>query len=211
MDFVTIDVYDHPPGGGLRWSRAVRSVLRDGVRGLRSATVNHTNHATHELIPRLIPGGRALVAAWDSPQAARDAFRGPLQAVLSDGHRFSLDGEIVRVRLQEDHHNWHGWVPSDEGAGPIAKSDPLVVVVHGVLKPRHLARFVANSVHAASRAAHHPGHRGSVDISSIDYAYPPADQAHRELRFTRPGCAGVSRPSRARSRLNSIPGTLLRC
>ncbi|MGU3435884.1 hypothetical protein ACNHUS_23040 [Actinomycetes bacterium M1A6_2h] len=158
-------------------------------------TVNHSNHATHELIPKMIPGGRALVAAWNSPDHARDAFRGPLRSVLSDPRRFSLDGEIVRVRLQEDHHNWHGWIPSDEGAGSISKKDPLVVVVHGVLKPRHLARFVRNNVHAASRAAHHPGHRGSVDISSslpfehtsvslweslgaaIDYAYPPGGHA----------------------------------
>lgn len=195
MDFVTIDVYDHPPGGALRWSRAARSALRGSIPGLRSVTVNHTNHATHQLIPNMIPGGRALVAAWDSPQSARDAFRGPLRSIICDECRFSLDGEIVRVRLQEAHHTWHGWLPSDDGAGPIAKSDPLVVVVHGVLKPRHLARFVANNVHAASRAAHHPGHRGSVDISSslpfehtsvslwesmgaaIDYAYPPGGHA----------------------------------
>lgn len=195
MDFITIDVYDNPPGGAFRWGRAVRSAFGDGIAGLRSVTINHSNHATHELVPRMVPGGRALVAAWDSPNAAADAFRGPLRSVLSDQRRYSLDGEIVRVRLQEDHHNWHGWVPSDDGAGNIAKSDPLVVVVHGVLKPRHLARFVANNVHAASRAAHHPGHRGSVDISSslpfehtsvslweslgaaIDYAYPPGGHA----------------------------------
>jgi len=195
MDFITIDVYDHPPGGALRWGRATKAALRNGIPGLRSATVNHSNHATHELIPKMIPGGRALIAAWDSERSARNAFRGPLRPVLEEKRRFSLDGEIVRVRLQESHHTWHGWVPSDEGAGSVAKSDPLVVVVHGVLKPRHLARFVANNVHAASRAAHHPGHRGSVDISSnlpfehtsvslweslgaaIDYAYPPGGHA----------------------------------
>ncbi|WP_200949975.1 hypothetical protein [Nocardioides sp. Root151] len=42
----------------------------------------------------------------------------------------------------------------------------MVAIVHGILRRGELITFVRNNVHAASRAAHHPGHRGSVDISA---------------------------------------------
>ena len=42
----------------------------------------------------------------------------------------------------------------------------MIAIVHGILRRGRLVEFVRNNVHAASRAAHHPGHRGSIDISS---------------------------------------------
>ncbi|GAA5156389.1 hypothetical protein GCM10023321_32070 [Pseudonocardia eucalypti] len=195
-DFLTIDAVARPAGGVLRWRRAVRAALAGGPGGLRAATVNHTNNGTHSIVPRVIPGGCALVAAWDSPEAAAAAWRGPLCTALEGRGRFSLDGEVARVRLREQSHRWHGWAPSATGAQPLAADEPLVVVVHGVLRPRHLAGFLRNNMHAASRAAHHPGHRGSVDISSKlpfehtsislwktvamaqDYAYAPGGHAY---------------------------------
>lgn len=196
-DFLTVDVYDRPPGGARQWSRKVNSSLQQYIPGLRSVTVNHSNHLTHSLSPRtLVRPGRALIAAWDSPASALAAFRGPLaQAVASSG-RYSLDGEVVRVRRERPQDDWYGWNPSDEGSIPISSGEPLVVIVHGILKPRHLPGFLKNNVHAASRAAFHPGHRGSVDISSRlpfehtsvslwstaklarDYAYAPGGHAH---------------------------------
>jgi hypothetical protein len=166
-DYLTIDVYDCPPRGPWAWSRSVKTALSEPIAGLRSVTVNHSNHATHSLSPRtVVQPGRALVAAWDSPEAARAAFRGPLAKAVEGSGRFSLDGEVARVRLQQPLDNWHGWNPSAEGCDSMSSDEPLVVVVHAIVKPRHLAGFVRNNMHAASRAAFHPGHRGSVDISS---------------------------------------------
>jgi hypothetical protein len=195
-DFLTIDAVERPAGGVLRWRRTVRAVLAGGLDGLRAATVNHTNNGTHSIVPKMIPGGCALVAAWDSPEAAAAAWRGPLAAALDGAGGFSMDGEVARVRRQHDGDAWHGWAPSAAGAEPLAADEPLAVVVHGVLRPRHLAGFLRNNMHAASRAAHHPGHRGSVDVSSKlpfehtsislwktvamaqDYAYAPGGHAH---------------------------------
>ena len=42
----------------------------------------------------------------------------------------------------------------------------MVAIVHGILRRGELITFMRNNLHAASRAAHHPGHRGSIDISS---------------------------------------------
>ncbi|MET0316272.1 MAG: hypothetical protein ABW188_05575, partial [Rhodococcus fascians] len=217
-DYLTIDVFDHPPGGAWTWSRSVKAALKHPIAGLRSATVNHSNHATHSLSPRtVVQPGRALIAAWDSPEAALDAFRGPLAEAVQRPGRFSLDGEVARVRLEQPHDDWHGWNPSAEGSDPMSSNEPLVVVVHGILKPGHLAGFVRNNMHAASRAAFHPGHRGSVDVSSRlpfehtsvslwqtvklarDYAYAPGGHAHamnhaRAASTHRVGCFLQVRP-----------------
>ncbi|KAA1397802.1 hypothetical protein [Aeromicrobium ginsengisoli] len=165
-DFLTVDVFDRPPGGRLRWRRRANSELNRGIRGLRAATVNYSNNATYSLAPRLVPGGCTLVAAWDSPAAAEAAFGGRLRALIEGAGRFSLDGQMVRVKVSEEGDRWHGWLPCAEGAEPLVADEPMVAIVHGVLRRGHLLRFVRNNMHAASRAAHHPGHRGSVDISS---------------------------------------------
>lgn len=196
-DYLTVDVYDHPPRGTWRWGRRVNAALQQDIPGLRWATVNLSNHLTHSLRPTsLIRPGRALIAAWDSPQSALAAFRGPLAWAVTSPRRYSLDGEVVRVRREYPHNSWYGWNPSAEGSRPLSSDEPLLVIVHGILKQRHLLGFLKNNVHAASRAAFHPGHRGSVDISSRlpfehtsvslwgtaklarDYAYAPGGHAN---------------------------------
>lgn len=165
-DFFTLDVYQGRGLGGARWRRAANGALRRQVSGLRAATVNWVNDGTRSLVPKGFVGGGCLVAAWDSPEAAAAAWRGPLREVVAREGRFSLDGEVVRVRLHEDGHHWHGWHPSAEGARPLETDEAMVAVVHSVLRRNELFRFIRNNLHAASRAAHHPGHRGSVDVSS---------------------------------------------
>lgn len=142
--------------------------MANGIDGLRGASVNYSNNATHSVFPALVPGGCALVAAWESPEAAHAAFEGPLRQAIDSPGRFSLDGEVVRVRIdsESERDHWHGWEPSSEGAEPLAKEEPMVAIVHGILRRGRLLEFVRNNLHAASRAAHHHGHRGSIDISA---------------------------------------------
>jgi hypothetical protein len=167
-DFVTIDAFERPAGGRIRWRRSLRRAIDGGIDGLRGSTVNYTNNGTHSIAPALIPGGCALVAAWESPQSAEAAFAGPLRHAIDGPGRFSLDGEVVRVRVdsESERNHWHGWEPSSEGAEPMVKEEPMVAVVHGILRRGRLLEFMRNNMHAASRAAHHHGHRGSIDISS---------------------------------------------
>jgi hypothetical protein len=165
-DFVTIDVFDRPPGGRLRWRWRVNRALKAGIQGLRAATVNYSNNATHSLAPLLVPGGCTLVAAWESPEAAEAAFRGPLRAAVEGADRFSLDGQVVRAKFDNEGDSWHGWVPRADGAEPLVNDEPMVAIVHGIVRRANLLRFVRDNLHAASRALNHPGHRGSVDISS---------------------------------------------
>lgn len=167
-DFLTVDAFARPRGGRIRWRRSLRQLIDDGIDGLRGATVNYSNNATHAVPPALVPGGCALVAAWQSREAAEAAFAGPLRRAIDHPGRFSLDGEVARVRIdpESDVDSWHGWEPRAGDAAPLAKEEPMVAIVHGILRRGELITFVRNNVHAASRAAHHPGHRGSIDISS---------------------------------------------
>jgi hypothetical protein len=193
-DHLTIDVYAHPIRRTPRTRRTARSALSASIDGLRAATVNFVNTGTHTLVPR--PTGTCLVIAWDSPEAARDGWRGPLGTALGRRGDYRLDGEVVRSRTEHGDDHWHGWRPSAHGATPLERDEPMVAVVHGVVQPRYLRTFYADNLHAASRAAHHPGHRGSIDIfrgspfenTSIslwstlsqaqDYAYKPGGHAH---------------------------------
>lgn len=167
-DFLTVDAFGRPPGGRLRWRRDLTRAIDNGIEGLRGATVNYANNGTHSLAPSLVPGGCALVAAWDSAEAAEAAFAEPLRRAIDGAGRFSMDSEIVRVKVdsESERDDWHGWPPSAEGAEPLAEGEPMVAIVHGILRRGRLVEFLRNNMHAASRAAHHPGHRGSIDISA---------------------------------------------
>ena len=167
-DFMTVDAFTRPPGGRVRWRRNLRRVVDAGIEGMRGASVNYTNNGTHALAPGLLPGGCALVAAWESAEAAEAAFAGPLRPAVEGAGRFSLDSEVVRVRVdsESERKDWHGWQPRAEGAEPLVKDEPMVAIVHGILRRGRLTEFVRNNLHAASRAAHHPGHCGSIDISA---------------------------------------------
>ncbi|WP_200949974.1 hypothetical protein [Nocardioides sp. Root151] len=118
-DFVTVDAFDRPAGGRIRWRRNLRRVLGGGIEGLRGASVNYSNNATHTVPPGLLPGGCALVAAWESPEAAEAAFAGPLRRAIDGPDRFSLDGEIVRVRIDSESSATTG---TDGSPEPTARS-----------------------------------------------------------------------------------------
>jgi hypothetical protein len=167
-DFLTVDAFIRPPGGRIRWRRDLKRVLNNDIEGLRGSTVNYANNGTHSLAPALLPGGCALVAAWESAEAAEAAFAGPLRASIDGPGRFSLDSEIVRVKIgfESERNHWHGWEPRADGAEPLVDDEPMVAIVHGIIRRGRLVDFLRNNLHAASRAAHHPGHRGSIDISA---------------------------------------------
>ena len=57
----------------------------------------------------------------------------------------------------------------------------MVVLVHGVVRPRYLTTFLRDNLHAASRARHHPGHRGSIDV----HAKPPFEHTSISIWSTR--------------------------
>jgi hypothetical protein len=119
-DFLTVDAFARPSGGRIRWRRSLRQLIDNGIDGLRGATVNYSNNATYAVPPAIVPGGCALVAAWESPEAAEAAYAGPLRRALDHPGRFSLDGEVVRVRIDSESEldNWHGWAPRAGDAAP---------------------------------------------------------------------------------------------
>lgn len=166
-DFITLDVYYDTARRTPARRRSIRSALAGRPAGLRAHTINYANTGTFTLVPR--PVGTCLLLAWESRDAARAAWHGPLGSALGDAGDYRLDGEVARARTEHGDDHWHGWRPTDGGAAPITKDEPMVVLVHGIVRPRYLTTFLRDNLHAASRARHHPGHRGSIDI----HAKPP--------------------------------------
>jgi hypothetical protein len=206
-DFLTVDFYAHTMRGAPKWRRAAKRAVAAALPGLRSSSVNWANTGTYTLAPK--PIGSCLVMAWESPAAALDAWGGPLGRTLDAAH-YSLDGEVTRARVETDGDDWYGWNPSDTGAARMTGEEPMVAIVHGIVHPRNLANFLHNNLHVASRAAHHPGHRGSIDVFSKpplentstslwktfdlaqDFAYAPGGHSHamkhaREAKTHRTG------------------------
>lgn len=113
----------------------------------------------------------------------------------------------------------------------------MAVLVHGIVRPRYLSTFLRDNLHAASRARHHPGHRGSIDVhatppfentsisiwssraSAQDFAYQPGGHAPamkraRELGTHRTGVYLQVRPLASTGNLGidgpalpDLPGT----
>jgi len=127
-DFLTVDAFIRPPGGRIRWRRDLKRVLNNRIEGLRGSTVNYANNGTHSLAPALLSGGPG---------------------------RFSLDSEIVRVKIdsESERNHWHGWAPRADGAKPLEDDEPMVAIVHGIIRRGRLIEFLRNNLHAASRAA----------------------------------------------------------
>lgn len=192
-DFLTIDVYRDPVRQTPARRRSIRLALAARPAGLRAHTINFANTGTFSLLPRHV--GTCLLLAWESRDAAQSAWHGRLGATLGVPADYRLDGEVARARTEHGNDDWHGWRPADDGSTPIAKGEPMVVLVHGVVRPRYLTTFLRDNLHAASRARHHPGHRGSIDVhekppfehtsisiwssraSAQDFAYQPGGHA----------------------------------
>jgi hypothetical protein len=178
-DFLTIDVYRESARATPARRRSLRAALATRPEGLRAHTINYANTGTFTLIPR--HWGTCLLLAWESDDAARAAWHGRFGAAAGRAGDYRLDGEVARARTEHGDDHWHGWRPDDDGSAPIAKDEPMVVLVHGVVRPRYLTTFFRDNLHAASRARHHPGHRGSIDV----HAKPPFENTSISIWSTR--------------------------
>ncbi len=143
-DFLTIDVYRDPVRHTPARRRSIRAALATRPEGLRAHTINYANTGTFTLIPRHV--GTCLLLAWEAGDAARTAWHGRLGAALGRAGDYRLDGEVARARTEHDNDHRHGWRPADDGAAPIAKDEPMVVLVHGIVRPRHLTTFLRDNL-----------------------------------------------------------------
>src|SRR3954451_20973836 len=125
-DFVTIDVYRDPMHRTPARRRLIRAALANRPSGLRAQTINHANTGTFTIIPRHY--GTCLLLAWESRDAARAAWHGPLGAALEGAGGFRLEGDAARARADQGADHCPGCRPADDGATPIAKDEPMVVL-----------------------------------------------------------------------------------
>lgn len=168
--FLTIDYVRRPEQGVRQWNAAWRSATGHGIEGLEHGMVARVNRGTMGRgWPSLVPAARTLVLAWSGPEAAHRAWAGPLAPLVAGRDRMSLDAELVRVR--SDHaerggDHWHGWRPTAGDAAPIADDEPVVALIHGMLRPATLVPFVRANFGAARRLTAHEGVHATMAISS---------------------------------------------
>lgn len=156
-DFLTFDVVDRPGRGAARTLLGLRRApLPDGCRGLvPGITGDLAERATDvPYAPRRI----ALLAAWAS-EAAADAS--PLLAALGEGARehWHVGGPLVH-RTGES--SWRGWLPEPESDHPVPKDQPVLVLISGELRTRHLRTFARNGIRATRQAVATPGYLGGL-------------------------------------------------
>ena len=191
-DFLTIDVYRDPvrrtpARRRLDPRRARRPPERPARAHDQPRQHGHIHH--HPPALRNLPAPRLGVAATPRtpPGTAHWAPRSDVRGTSAWMARSPAHGPNTATITGT------AGGPRDDGATPIAKDEPMVVLVHGIVRPRHLKTFLRDNVHAASRARHHPGHRGSIDV----HAKPPVrEHLDQHLEHT-PLRAGLRLPARA--------------
>ncbi len=107
-DFLTLDVYRDTIRETPARRRSIRAALADRPAGLRAYSINYANTGTFDLVPRHY--GTCLLLAWDSEQAAHDAWLGRLGTAVGAGD-YRMDAEVTRARTEHGDDDWHGWDP----------------------------------------------------------------------------------------------------
>ncbi len=115
--------------------------------------------------PRVAPPylpGRVGVMTW-----------APSLEVLAACDREVLDRfdgaahEVWQVTLQpvSVHGDWFGFVPDVQDAAPLTPDEPTVVLINGVLKTRHLLRFLRDNARSVRQLGTAAGYLGGLGIS----------------------------------------------
>ena len=181
-DFSTVDVTTDRRGDrGCEQDRQGR--IEEGDPGSAGGHRQPPNHLSHALGPfELSPAGSGACRGMGFTGSRRwqpSADLSPARCTLPPLQSRRRGRPVHREHPRDD---WYGWFPSDEGSTPIGSDEPLVVIVFGILKPRHLLGFVKNNVHAASRAAFIP-------------VIAAASTSHRNFRSSTPPSACGARRS----------------
>lgn len=139
-----------------RTADAVRST--DGVDHCRAV---QGARFRADLLPPFTPG-RVGVITWsrslDTLGAAQQDIRRRLVARASETWEILLEP----VSIEGD---WFGFAPDVTGATPLALDEPAVVLINGVLKPRHAIRFARDNALVAAQLRSAAGYLGGLGIS----------------------------------------------
>lgn len=160
---ITLDVVDRPQGGAAAATVRLRRMPRPaGCIGLIPCA---TQDFTESLVPKPTPRRVAMLVAWTDQDAAERASReGPLAALRAGaGEAWHVRAELVRARGNAP---WRGWTPDAGDAEPLSDDEPVLVLISGELRARHLPPFVRGAAASVRHANAQPGYLGGVGLNS---------------------------------------------
>ena len=145
----------------LRGARAAASAARRG-RGVECSRASQTSRFVPDLRHLPFAPGRVGVMSWAATPEVLDEVDGDIRTELGQGAT-----ETWRVLLQpvRVHGDWLGYVPDVSETPPLTLDEPLAVMINGILRPRHGAKFVRDNVRVARQLQSAGGYLGGLGMS----------------------------------------------
>lgn len=162
--YASLTVVTHPARRAVSALRAARRCADAALRHPALAFARPLQTATFRADTRLphVPG-RVAVMLWATDEGALDDAGGALLAPLEDGAR---ERWRVVLRPVTIHGDWAGFAPTPPAGEPALLADePVAVMIHGLVKPRHLVRFVRENAHVGAQLARAAGYLGGVGLA----------------------------------------------
>ena len=162
--YASLTVVTHPALRAVRAMRTARRCADAALRHPELAFARALQTATFRADTRLphVPG-RVAVMLWAASERALDDAGGALLAPLEDGAR---ERWRVVLRPATIHGDWAGFAPRPAVGEPALLADePVAVMIHGLVKPRHLVRFVRENAHVGVQLAQAAGYLGGVGLA----------------------------------------------
>ena len=140
---------------------SVRDAQRAGVPGRLFCRHVGSAEFSSRPIPAPTPLRFGQIAAWES-EAALEAHRPPLG---DPAERFQARLEPVRCS-----GDWLGFEFDTDGAEPLRDDEPVVVMIQGYLRARHLVDFVRANAQVVAQSRRSLGYLGGVGLADTPLA-----------------------------------------
>ena len=138
----SLHLADYSPRGVGRMLRAMRRFrpALEATPGLATTRILLTARLEPTFGGTPTPTKWVLFCGWDSTEARDDFLADPQRLrPFTAGATESLVLSLDTVRVVQG--DWHGWLPSTEETPPLGGDEPVAVITHGRVTPRHLPAF----------------------------------------------------------------------
>jgi hypothetical protein len=167
--FASLTVVTHPRRRLLSVLLRARRIAHAAAAGpdITVARALQTGSFRLDSRPPYVPG-RVAVMLWARTADALDEVDARVLAPLADG---AAERWRVVLRPASVHGSWAGFSPAraDADAGddhqPLRTDEPMVVLIHGVLRARYLAKFARDSGEVGKQLARTDGYLGGLALA----------------------------------------------
>jgi hypothetical protein len=215
---ISVDIVKHGAREVPRVLLDLKRAARDpgAINGMEFARMCQTGDFHPRPYPKPSPARNALVTAWTSEEALDEYLDSP----LAPQRTFATAQERCHVRLQpvRAKGDWRGFSFDTSGAEPLDDDEPMVAMIHGVLKVRYARAFYRAGAHVVAQAEADPSYTGGIALAdtpmtTMSFSFWRTAAGARHFAFTGPGPHG---PAAKESQVvpwhkGEDPGCFVRC